>query len=94
MPPEFNTACPLASNAIVAATLLLVVVAFNKTALLAAPLATATFGTSVTGVYSVPVAVWVGELAPAASVMLELIVNVLPLPGAASVNVIDPVAGL
>ena len=55
LPPEFNTAKPLASKVTVAATVLPVVDAFNNTLLLAAPLAMATLGLSVTGVYSVAV---------------------------------------
>ena len=94
VPPEFNTAWPLASNVTVAATVLPVVDAFNKILLLAAPFAIATSGISVAGVYSVPVAEWNVDVVPTKSVKLAVMLNVLPLPGAASVKVIVPVAGL
>ena len=94
LPPEFNAAKPLASNTTFAATVLPVVVVLNNVVLLGAPLAIDTFGLSVTGVYSVAVAVLDAEVAPAASETLEVIVKLVPLPGAASEKVIVLVAGL
>ena len=94
LPPELSTACPLASNTTLAATVLPVVVVLNKVAPLGEPLAIETFGVSVNAVYSVAVDVFEPALTPFASVTLDVMVKLFPLPGAASANVMVPVAGL
>ena len=78
----------MASKVIVAATVLPLREAFNKTLLLIAPLAMDTFGVSVTGAYSVALAVPCSELLFTSVMVAEITIGPVPLAGRFSVTVI------